>query len=358
MAKRKQKTEDVSWPHVQELLDAGDPTLVDELRRVTDAERLGNFAATWYDDRRPASRRLMLEYLDRPLNAFRHEALVKRLFKRAEAAGDDEVMARFLVLFDRSVRRVRKTFRHAEQRRVGTQEEAQALVGQWTAEGFEDVNFYKSGRRYFVYGYRLDERFGLPFGTTMWRPPEKQQKKPCPVDDAQREKWEARCRLFTPQTRKYLRRRAWRYLRKLGKGHPPRYLPAVCSALKLYRDADVADGLALLDNWGLVHILFHDAKALEASAGGWRLAEGHTLGELAPAPYFEALWKEAPRALLDLLKEGRCRPVRQWAIFMLRRDHGAALEQLTLDELFGLLAHEGAEVVELAAEVLDRKSVV
>ena len=59
----------------------------------------------WHADKRPASRRLLLDYLDRPLNAFRHEPLIKRLFKLAEAAGDDELMARFLILFDRSIRR-------------------------------------------------------------------------------------------------------------------------------------------------------------------------------------------------------------------------------------------------------------
>src|SRR5262249_56387849 len=101
---------------VQELFDQGDPAFVDQLRRVTDAEKLGKFGGAWLKDRRPASRRLMLEYLGRPLNAFRHEALVKRLFKKAEQAGDDEVMAHFLVLFDRSVRRGRKNRRFTEDR--------------------------------------------------------------------------------------------------------------------------------------------------------------------------------------------------------------------------------------------------
>ncbi|HKB40651.1 MAG TPA: hypothetical protein VKD72_29770, partial [Gemmataceae bacterium] len=193
---------------------------------------------------------------------------------------------------------------------------------------------------------------GLPSHSTMWRPPQKQQKKPHPIDDKQREKWEEQCRLFTPQTRKYLRRRAWRYFRRLGKEHPERYLPEVARALKLYRDADVPSVVSLLDNWGLIHILFHHCPALDASPGGWRLAEKHTLAELEPAPYLEPLWKESPRALLDLLKGARCRPVRQWAIFLLRRDQGETLKTLPLEELFALLAHEGAEVVELAADLL------
>ena len=63
-----------SWLVIEELLERGDLAFVDELRRSDDAERLGSFAATWYADRRPESRRLLLDYLNRPLNAFRHEA--------------------------------------------------------------------------------------------------------------------------------------------------------------------------------------------------------------------------------------------------------------------------------------------
>src|SRR5882757_2682642 len=92
-----------------DLLESGDPAFVDTLRAVHDADALADFAARWLDDRRPDSRRLLFEYLDRPLNAFRHEGLIKRLFTRAEAEGDAPVMARFLVLFDRSIRRVRRT---------------------------------------------------------------------------------------------------------------------------------------------------------------------------------------------------------------------------------------------------------
>src|SRR5262245_52991317 len=96
-----QKTDNGSWPYAEELLERGDPAFVDEFRRITDADRLGDFAAKWLADRRPASRQRLLEYLNRPLNAFRHEALVKRLFKRAEQTEDDEVMGRFLVALDR-----------------------------------------------------------------------------------------------------------------------------------------------------------------------------------------------------------------------------------------------------------------
>src|SRR5262245_17145906 len=94
------------WLLIQELLERGDPEFVERLRRYCVAETLAGFAERWYQNKTPEARRLLLAYLERPLNAYRHEVLVKRLFKRAEAAGDDAAMARFLVAFDRSVRRV------------------------------------------------------------------------------------------------------------------------------------------------------------------------------------------------------------------------------------------------------------
>src|SRR5262249_61747269 len=46
------------------------------------------------------------------------------------------------------------------------------------------------------------------------------------------------------------------------------------------------------------------------------------------------------------------RAVRRWVIHLLRRDHGALLAGLPLEELLRLLMHEDVEVVELAAEIL------
>jgi hypothetical protein len=303
-----------SWLLLEEYRERGDPAFVNELRKIADADRLAALAPKWYADGRASSRRLLLDYLNQPLNAPRHEPLVKRLFKLAEQAGDDEVMARFLVLMDRSVRRKRMTrFRYDAIGRSGSDEEILAVRP----------------------------------GTVM---PRWQGRNPgINVDGL------GKYRLFSVHTRNYLRRRAWRYFRRLGKQHPDRYLPAVSAALKLFEDADVPDGLALLDNWGLVHILFHHCPALTARPHGWIPNTGHTLAELAPAPIFEKLWQAAPRTLLELMQEARCRPVRQWAIRLIRRDHPALPASLPLEDLLALLAHEDAEVVALAAEALRGK---
>ena len=376
-------TNDGSAPEVSlplDLLEAGDPEFVDALRAVHDADALANFAGTWFDDRRPASRQLLSEYLGRPLNAFRHEGLIKRLFKRAEAEGDDRTMARFLVLFDRSIRRVRRTRIKREFQVVATEGEAEALAALWGRLGYRSVSTWSTSSGYHVNGQRADEVIVQPSRTTMprgrmidvqlWGPPrtvqvpdwalwlrldwegplKKADIRELPAVLAKLEKF----RLFGVATRSYLRRRAWRYFRKLGRDHPERYVAAVSEALSLYRDEDVADGLALIDNWGLVHILFHHCPAIEARPGGWRIRAGHSLAGLAPAPIFEAIWEEAPGAVVGLLTTAHSRTVRRWAIRRIEADLASHRPALSLDGWIGLLGHEDPEVVGLAAGVLDQ----
>jgi hypothetical protein len=360
MTPRRDITDNGSWPYAEELYERGDPLFVVELRRITDADRLGNFAPRWYGDQRPAARLLLLTYLDQPLNAFRHEALVKRLFKLAESAGDDEVMGRFLVAFDRSLRRVLKKRRLSASQVVATRDEAEALVERWRGLGYQtgywpnwarDAAGRYAERGFFVHRSWMTDVPRVPDGTAMWRPEQKKQHGPYPISEEDRQRFE-RHRLFTAATRRYLRRRAWRYFRKLGKQHPERYVPALAAAVKCYRDDDVANGLALIDCWGLTHALFHHSPVLVSRPGGWAIAVGRGLSELAPAPIYEPLWRAAPHSLLGLVTEARSRPVRQWAVHMIRRDHAGLLRGLSHEELFGLLAHHDVTVASLAAEVL------
>ena len=364
-----------------ELLESGDPAFVDAIRQVNDAEALAGFANDWFDDRRPSSRRLLMDYLDRPLNAFRHEGLIKRLFKRAEAEGDDLLMARFLVLFDRSIRRYRGKGPRWIRKTVATVVEVEAWRTQWAGLGYKVFSWGKWDGGFEVWGTWTVEVMVQPRRTTMPRGRMVEDRR---YWSSSRGKlvpdwtlyyeldWEGQLkkadirqlprflellkqfRLFSVTTRKYLRRRAWRYFRNLGKTHPERYVAAACEALALYRDEDVADGLALIDNWGLVHILFHHSPALEAKVGGWTIRPEHSLAELAPAPIFESLWKDAPGAVVGLLSSARSQTVRRWAIRRIEADpvlHGSGLP---LDGWLHLLGHDDPDVVALAAEVLDR----
>src|SRR4051812_9637460 len=97
------------WDRTMRLFQAGSPEFVDAIRLRVNAPALATFAETWFTDARVEARKLLFAYLERPFNSPRHEPLVKRLFKFAEAAGDDAVMARFLAGFDRTIRRRRTT---------------------------------------------------------------------------------------------------------------------------------------------------------------------------------------------------------------------------------------------------------
>jgi hypothetical protein len=372
------------WLILQELLERGDPEFVDRLRSVIDADALGRFAERWYADPSPNARRLLLAYLERPLNAYRHEVVIKRLLKQAEAAGDDAVMARLLVAFDRSIRRVQRSKPRWESRRVRNQEEAERLAALWRSWGYEWVRTRRGwpmGQSVVVSGRSSGPYITTPGGTTMPRgrlmdyvvgydvvrmrpntvqapdwvdklsldPREYREATEPPEPD--RKKLE-RLRLFSVPTRQYMRRRAWRYFRRLGRTRPERYVAAISEALALYDDADVNSGLALIDNWGMIHALFHHSPLLVARPRGWMLAEDRTLAELDPAPIYEGSWRSAPKALFDLMVRARCRPVRQWAVRMLRRDPAAARVAIGIEDFVGLLGHDDPEVVEIALEWL------
>lgn len=264
---------DPRWSAAMVLFRAGATGFVDAIRAIHESKALAVFAETWYTDPRIEARRLLHLYLARPLTTAGHAPLVKRVFKFAEAAGDDATMGRYLVALDRCVRRLRNPG-------------------------------------------------DAPF-------------------------------LFSVRTRHYLRRRAWRYFRKLGRTAPERYLPAVCAALKQYADADVADGRAFLDNWGLVHVLFHFSPGLEAKPTGWRLAARATLGKLQPEPMFRNLWLKSPEPAFDLLTAG-CGTVRQWAIQWLRKNAPDRFTRVSLEELLTWLESPYPDLNDLAADLIEK----
>lgn len=372
------------WLLVEELFERADSSFVAALRRFHNADTLGAFATRWFHDRRPEARQFLLDYLDQPLNAFRHEALVKRLFKFAEAAGDDELMGWFLIAFDRSVRRISRPRRQHRAEVVSTERDANNLAAAWRAEGIESVAVYQTWqKKYQVSAHWTVPWAATPIGSTMpsdalkqtvdfsaWDRKSRQFKAISvpewvlklnlvprdyrtvpPISDELRKALE-KFRLYSLATRYYLRRRSWRYFRRLGRLHPKRYVPAVTRALIHYRDNDVANSVALLDNWGLTQILFHFSPCLHFEEGRCRVAPEHTLAELEPAPMHGHLWKQSPRSLVDLLISANCRAVRGWAIRMIRQHLAAVLPVFPLDERLGLLVHDDPDVVEFTAELL------
>ncbi|MFO0825794.1 MAG: hypothetical protein U0792_22190 [Gemmataceae bacterium] len=317
--KRPPSGPDQNWDRTLRLFHTGSSEFVEAVRQRINASELAPFAQVWYKDSRIEARKLLFAYLERPFNSPRHEPLVKRLFKFADNAGDDAVMARFLVGLDRTIRRKRST------------------STQWDRVAREYSQF---------------EVISTPPDTTLSK------------DDRfyssswfaqNREKFTRGKFLFSVPTRQYLRRRAWRYFRKLGKNHPERYIPAVCTALKLYTDADVPDGLGLLDNWGLVHVLFHHSDSLVLLLTGWFLAENGVFSQLQPEPMYSKLWLSQPRSrFFDLLVNAKCRPVCLWAAKMLRQHFPDRLLKVELEELLDWLISDNSVLNDLAIESLER----
>jgi hypothetical protein len=344
-----------SFSLAEELFARGAAGFVDELRRVHFADRLGDFAARWLADGRPFARAALFDYLSRPLNCYRHEPLVKRLFKRAEAAGDDAVMGAFLAALDRAVRRRRTTALRTKHETFPSQAAAEAAVRAWEAEGYTHYSAVSNwSGRFYAYASRQEPVIVTVGQVAMPRPPEQDRKKNQPLDDGPRRYLERRHVLFSLPTRRYLRRRAWRYFRLLGKRDPARYVRAAAEFLTRYTDADTDTDIHLLDNWGLTHVLFHDSPALVRPAKGWLFAPGRSLADLTPAPYLEAAWASDAPAVFAVLLGARCRAVRQWAVWMLRRHHEGWLAAQPVATLLRLADHADPELSALGFDLLEK----
>jgi len=299
----------------QQYLDDSNEAFLDELCRVDDAAGLGSFARKFIDDRRSHARSALLQYIELGMSQYRHEALYKRLFKFAEAAGDDEAMARFLVALDRSIRRVVRTRQRWD----------------WTSrQAYEETTIVDRDQ-------------------TM---PRKEQDRQAKIR-SRKSPPQAQWRLFSGPTRQYLRRRAWRYFRNLAKTDAARYRRSIAIALVRYEDSDTADGLALLDNWGLVHALFHGSDQIISRAKGWQLADGGSLEKLTPTPMTPDAWTADAQTLLELVSEARSRTVRMWAIQILRTHHADAMANLALPRLLAWLRSTDEEIATLAANALN-----
>lgn len=299
-----------SWLLVEEYFAIGDARFLGEVCGFAAAHQLGQLAEKWQKDERPWARRMLLAYIDDGCDRPGHKALVKRLFKRVEAAGDDEAMAHFLAAFDRLSRRA-----------LISVTRTRWSAGSWTAETHKRL----------VQDRSVPGRLVVPGGGK-------------PRQSAQ----------FSRATRRYLARRAHRYFRLLAHRDVTRYRAALRVALGLYRERSLSTVSRLLDSWGLIHTLYGQTDVLARLPRGVRLADGKSLSELEPAPLCPEAWRgEAGfAALRGLVATARSRTVRGWALALLSRDHGEALRQLRFAEVKALLVSEHEEAQKLGAELL------
>jgi alkylhydroperoxidase family enzyme len=287
---------------LDEYYEAGDDRFVDEVIASTAGKKLKAIAERWYKDERPFARRALLRYIDDGCDRPHHRPLVKQLYKLAEKKGDDEAIGHFMVAFDRLLRRkLVSTSRYDWQTRK-------------TEEQRHLETDTKAPRRY----WRKDEEAPL----------------------------------FSMATRAYLRRRAFRYFRQIGRTDPPRYGRAIRAALALYRDEHLEKPEQLLDAWGLVHALYWGSPVLARDPLGVRLAPGAALADLEPAPIYPEAWRGAFDDVLGLATGAQSRPVRAFAVAVLRRDYDADLRRLPLARVRPLLASPHEELQTLGAEIL------
>jgi len=298
---------------------------LEKLRSVSQVKTLAGFADRWKRDPRPWARKQIFSYLTQPLNCPGHQPIVKRLFKHAEENQDHELMAAFLVAFDRQVRREIRVKRKWDLQSRAVLEEERLVTPR-------DVIPLKGERA----------AINPATGDSM----------------SYRVRSAAKAKLFTYRTRYYLRRRAWRYFRWLGYRDGTAYLSAVVSALAAYTDADLQRGENILDSWALLHACFGEHDALEFGATHVQLKDGRTLGELNPAPRFPELWKKTEAALfvLALAVQADSRLVRLWAMQLFQRDH--AHFAVPLETILALLEHEDADIQQFGARLLETSGVL
>jgi hypothetical protein len=293
-------------------------SFLEALRKVTQPKALAGFADRWKKDPRPWAREQLLAYLSQPLNCPGHQPVVKHLFKYAEETGDHEVMVAFLVAFDRLVRREIRTKRHWDFRARTSYEEERLVTPR------DVLPSRRREREAMVYEARIP----------------------------------AKAKLFKYRTRYYLRRRAWRYFRRLGHREPMKYIPSIINALARYADADLQKGENILDSWSLLHACFGDSDALQFGSTHVELNEGRTLGELTPAPAFPDAWKKAESApmVLALAVRAQARLVRLWAMQLFQRDHST--HAVSLENILSLLEHDEADVQQFGAKLLESSGVL
>lgn len=300
---------------VEEALASGDSRFVELIRACEDGKGLARIVERWKKDFRPWAREQIFAYLKEPMNRPNHHVVVKRLFKHAYVNGDDEVVGAFMVAFDRLVER-RKVRRHRViSWRPYRSETDEALVA-W-------ADVIPPNRT------SNDLRF-------------------IPISQFD---------LFSNRTRNYLRRRAWRYFRRLGHQKPERYVPALAGALARYREEALADGLKILNSWSLMHACFGESDAVKFTADHANLAREARLDQMV-APYFEELWAKADAAgpLVELVFKAEARLVRLWAVQLLRKHHRDHLNQLSFEVLLKLLDHTDPEVAQFGAQLLESTS--
>lgn len=176
---------------------------------------------------------------------------------------------------------------------------------------------------------------------------------------------------FSSDTRHYLRRRAWRTLRNLGKAGSPDYVRMATEVLLRYMDCE-NQHLTITDPntsqtktihtythlWLFNHILYHNSSRFTYHGSTqWRASEdAYTQGiPERREEAFPELWDQYPEQLWRLVQKAYAAPVIQFAGRALRLGNHDFICSLKLEELKLLLTSKEEARREVAAAImLDR----
>jgi hypothetical protein len=122
----------------------------------------------------------------------------------------------------------------------------------------------------------------------------------------------------TGRTLGYLRRRAWRYLRRTGQTRPACYPDAAADVLARYEETTPWQV-----TWVANHIFYHETGDYNRTS--FHLKKGRSeLNDRA----FADLWRRSPRPLFGLLERARSDRVRRFAADCLKADFRASLREV------------------------------
>ncbi|MFC7441026.1 HEAT repeat domain-containing protein [Laceyella putida] len=156
--------------------------------------------------------------------------------------------------------------------------------------------------------------------------------------------------VYSDETHYYLRRRCWRYLRKLGEAGDPAYVQFAVEVLLRYEDQDGRNQSRWSNEedrwihnrsyshlWLFNHLLFHHSKRFKPSRLQW---EGVSVSEdwvNEREEAFSELWDQHPEQLWRLFCEAKSTTVIQFAWRALSAKNRIFLEQLSKSQWLALL---------------------
>ncbi len=170
-------------------------------------------------------------------------------------------------------------------------------------------------------------------------------------------------RIFGPRTRDYMRRLAWRYLRRLATYRPVLYAMAAAEAVVHYDAKDEGDPKGDFGAYASCYLL---NRVLWGRSSRYRLMQGSLRFRLRPgatpiAPEgvreeaFPELWDQMPRAYLRLMGGSRLTVVQEFALKAVLERHRGVLETASHEEVVALLAAPHEPTVQLGLGELQRR---